>query len=188
MRKIITLMGSLLTLLVSCTHPRNMTIEEFKQKFDWDITIATNTGRLHTGRGFGTIYTFSYLNKTYEIRSSFPCNDRGAKYYILVDRNAPGRSYIILFHKPVKPDRTPDYFLTGKIQRVSRWDQNFLIVRYQYYCDYNNRWFRQCTIWQIFLFSKRSCQSFKRLQNIFSQRERIISLSFVSLHLGNRVK
>jgi len=139
--------GFLILLVCGC---EKLTEEEFKQKYDWAETICTIGN--YAGKPTSGLkrINFVYAKKEYQVfGSGFTEIEKGYQYHILFDKNAPDKNYLILFHRPVRPDRIADFTMTGKIQKVfksdtkknSRW-KHFLHVTYKCYSTGDNNWIK----------------------------------------------
>ena len=135
--KIIKYLKSGLIILTFCGC-ENLTEEEFKQKYDWAETICTagdnaRGGKYNTVRVNRYYHFFCLNNKKITVHGPpVPGVQEGFQYYILYDKNAPEKHYLILFHRPVRPKIVADFTMLGKIERVKK-DKNSLIVNYRCY-------------------------------------------------------
>lgn len=127
MRKVTYIVNAIILglLLTSCN---NLTILEFKNKYDWGEGVATTTR--FWDKSF--YFEFTYKNIVYEVMQyEFPNQQIGYKYNIIFDKNSPKNNFIILYQNPIKPVPLRIHKTIGKIKSIEK-SKNFIITKYKY--------------------------------------------------------
>jgi len=117
-------------MLSSCF--RTTGIDEFKLKYEWEISEAEYLYDLNSNGG-QYLYKFNYHDKTYEAIENSNLTDwylrHRYNYKIIFDTKNPSKNYLVLFEYPII--REPEIYRgTGKIKKL-RVIKNKIFIKYE---------------------------------------------------------